>query len=195
MGALSSSGEFRRLPAVLRLADWRTGLASLGEQWSLPKKRICEDWTYDQVVTQVKHRRQSNYYTFFTEGNYFLRRSCLQKQTVWARIGHTIITAIALSFLTFWIPCGVDFFAFFLSLTGFPATTFVVIRHLSKRWINYKKGNNSLKKKHTIANAPLISPLVYRCSQMSRATRSYQITKTYKVEKRTYVIHYNSHSP
>ena len=46
MGALSSSGEFRRLPAVLRLADWRTGLASLGEQWSLPKKRICEDWTW-----------------------------------------------------------------------------------------------------------------------------------------------------
>lgn len=100
----------------------------------------------DQVVTQVHHRRQSNYYTFFIKGNYFLRRSCLQKQTAWARIGHTIITAIALNFLTFWIPCGVDFFAFFLSLTGFPATTFVVIRHLSKRWVNYKKGNNSLNK-------------------------------------------------
>ena len=47
----------------------------------------------------------------------------------------------------------------------------------------------------TIANAPLISALVYRCSQMLRAIRSYQITKTYKVEKRTYIIHYNSHSP
>ena len=51
------------------------------------------------------------------------------------------------------------------------------------------------QKKLTIANAPLISPLVYSCSQMSCATRSYQITKTYKVEKRTYIIHYNSHSP
>lgn len=65
VGALSSSGEFRRLPAVLRLADWRTGLASLGEQWSLPKKRICEDWTRWSGVTQVNYRRQSNYYTFF----------------------------------------------------------------------------------------------------------------------------------
>lgn len=52
-----------------------------------------------------------------------------------------------------------------------------------------------LKQKLTIANAPLIFPLVYRCSQMLRAIRSYQITKTYKVEKRTYIIHYNSHSP
>ena len=52
-----------------------------------------------------------------------------------------------------------------------------------------------LKQKLTIANAPLIFPLVYRCSQMLRAIRSFQITKTYKVEKRTYIVHYNSHSP
>ena len=187
MGALSSSGEFRRLPAVLRLADWRTGLASLGEQWSLPKKRICEDWTYDQVVTQVKHRRQSNYYTFFTEGNYFLRRSCLQKQTVWARIGHKIITAIALNFLTFWIPCGVDFFAFFLSLTGFPATTFVVIRHLSKRWINYKKGNNSLKKTHN-RKRPFNFP---SSLQMFTDVACYTILPNYKnLQGRKTYLHY-----
>lgn len=36
----------------------------------------------DQVVTQVQHRRQSNYYTYLIEEKYFLRRSCLQKQTV-----------------------------------------------------------------------------------------------------------------
>lgn len=128
-GALSSTGEFSKLPVVVRLDFGRTGLSSRdGEQCSLP---VEQKWPFFPIL--------------FVYLNVTLRDRCFscawprlnlrtaQVQLNSTQLRHQLNKNFVL--LTFRIPRRVNFFALFLSLAGLPWIIFVFLWHLSERWI------------------------------------------------------------
>ena len=124
-GALSSTGEFSKLPVVARLDFGRTGLSSRdGEQCSLPVEENMA--IFSNLVYLDMTLRDRCFSCVWPRQN--LRTAQVQLDSIQLR--HQLNKNFGL--LTFRIPRRVNFFALFLSLAGLPWIIFVFLCHLSE---------------------------------------------------------------